>query len=108
MLSKIITEAKLIKDAPKIPMATDTRTTILKNTAIAKFAKIPAEATQIVPFFLSRKFSGLYGTGFAQPIKKGAFVITKIKGNMTEPNGSKCFKGFKVSLPAYWAVLSPK
>lgn len=31
----------------------------------------------------------------------------QIRGTMTEPTGSMCFIGFKVSLPAYFAVGSP-
>ena len=42
-----------------------------KKIAIEKFANTPAPATAIVPHFLLLKLSGLYGTGFAQPIKNG-------------------------------------
>ena len=76
--------------------------------AIKIFAKIPAEATAIVPHFLLLKLSGLYGTGFAQPNKKGACVKTKSAGKKTEPKKSKCLMGFRVNRPAKRAVLSPK
>ena len=108
ILSKTTTDASETKDALKKPVATEILITSPKKIAIARFAKIPADATHNVPIFLSLKFSGLYGTGFAQPIKNGALVKTKIRGKITEPKGSKCFKGFSVSRPAYSAVLSPK
>ena len=79
-----------------------------KNKATKIFANIPAEATATVPHFLFVRLFGLYGTGFAQPNKNEAWVKTKNKGIITEPNKSKCFNGFKVSRPAYSAVLSPK
>ena len=80
-----------------------------KNTAKAKLANIPAEATQNVPTLRSSglKLFGLYGTGFAHPIKKGAFVMTRRSGIIIEPYKSRCFRGFKVNLPAYLAVVSP-
>jgi len=47
------------------------------------------------------------GTGFAQPTNTGLPLINKSKGKITEPKGSKCFKGFRVNLPEYFAVGSP-
>lgn len=55
-----------------------------------------------------RKLYGLYGTGFAQPIKNGEFASAKSIGKITEPNGSKCFRGFSVRRPKCFAVGSPK
>ena len=79
-----------------------------KTTAKEIFDKGPATETFISPHFLSRKLYGFTGTGFAQPNKTGLPAINKSKGKIIEPNGSKCFKGFKVSLPSYFAVGSPK
>ena len=54
-----------------------------KKIAMKKFANTPAEATAIVPHFLSDRLFGLYGTGFAQPNKNGDPVITKSPGKRT-------------------------
>ena len=47
---------------------------------------------------------GLYGTGFAHPIRNGECDSARRPGIMMEPMGSICFKGFKVNLPANRAV----
>src|SRR3989344_2005527 len=72
-----------------------------KIIAIKKFAKTPAVATQIVPHFLLLKFSGLYGTGFAQPNRNEECDRTKSVGKIIEPKRSRCFSGFKVRRPAW-------
>ena len=81
---------------------------IPKMTATRIFEAGPAKAMSGSATFLFLKLYGLYGTGFAQPIIKPAFIKYKTNGKTTEPNQSKCFSGFKVSLPSYCAVLSPK
>ena len=90
------------------PLFIEKRKMSPKKTAIKRFAKIPAPATAIVPNFLFIRLFGLYGTGFAQPNKNGEWVKTRNAGKIIEPKISKCLSGFKVSLPAYKAVLSPK
>ena len=62
-----IIETKLIDGAPFM----EKRKISPKKTAIKRLAKIPAEATATVPHFLLVRLFGLYGTGFAQPNKKG-------------------------------------
>lgn len=79
-----------------------------KNITSTRFARIPAIATKKVPFLSLRRFFGLYGTGLAQPITKPAFIIIKRSGSITDPKGSRCFNGFKVSRPLNLAVLSPR
>ena len=81
-----------------------------KITATAKLTEGPAIATFKDPHRLSLKLKGFMGTGFAQPKMGPCPKVTKssTKGSKTEPMGSKCFKGFKVNLPAYFAVGSAK
>ena len=81
-----------------------------KAIATAKLVAGPAKATFNEPHFWSLKLCGFMGMGFAQP-KTGpcpAVAISKSRGSIKEPKRSRCFKGFKVSLPAYFAVKSPK
>lgn len=80
-----------------------------KIIAIRKFVAGPATETFNSPHFWSLRLYGLIGTGFAQPkIGPLPMVANKSsKGRITEPKGSKCFKGFKVNLPACFAVGSP-
>ena len=81
-----------------------------KITAKTKLTRGPEIATFKDPHFLSLKLKGFMGTGFAQP-KIGpwpAVIKSNARGSKTEPMGSKCFKGFKVNLPAYFAVGSPR
>ena len=47
------------------------------------------------------------GTGFAQPKTIGNLSVISKKGNIMEPIGSKCAKGFRVNLPAFRGVVSP-
>ena len=58
------------------------------------------------PLRLSLKYIGLYGTGFAYP-KTGPPRESSSNGMRTVPNGSTCFRGFKLSLPQFFAVGSP-
>lgn len=60
-----------------------------KNKAIIKFPKGPAIATLASPYFLSLKLFGLYGTGLAQPKRKGLPVKTKTSGRKKDPNHSR-------------------
>jgi len=83
---------------------------IPKNTAMKKLLAGPAKATLKFPHFLSLKLLGFTGTGFVHP-NMGPFppvAINKNKGTNTEPNRSKCGKGFKVNLPESFAVGSTK
>ena len=84
-----------------------------KTMAKAKFAATPAMETFKVPHFLSLKLYGFTGTGFAHPKINGCppgkrDMSINRRGRITEPKGSKCFIGFRVRRPAYFAVGSPK
>jgi len=82
---------------------------IRPNTkAIKKFEAGPAKETFISPYFLSEKLWGFTGTGLAHPKSIGLCVINKSKGSMIDPKGSRCLRGFNVSLPSFLAVGSPK
>ena len=80
-----------------------------KIKANKKLTLGPAKETLRLPHFWSLKLKGLPGTGFAQPIigPWPAVIKSKSKGKIIVPNMSICFKGFKVSLPAFFAVGSP-
>lgn len=84
-----------------------------KVRANAKFDSTPASETNISPFFKSRKFKGLTGTGLAQPIKKPGRTPVRIgssksiAGSKIVPMGSMWGIGFNVNLPARCAVVSP-
>lgn len=75
--------------------------------AIRRFVTGPAKETFTIPHFLSLKFRGFTGTGFAQP-KTGKFKINRVKGKRIVPIGSMWAIGFKVNLPSLFAVSSPK
>lgn len=77
------------------------------KTAKVKFDAGPTSATLAGPYFRSRKFSGLYGTGLAYP-NMNPPNINEMSGRKTEPNISRCFIGFRVSRPRFLAVGSPK
>ena len=79
-----------------------------KTKATAKLDKGPAKAILAGPHLRSLNRKGLKGTGLAQAKKTRLLIIISKIGKITEPNQSKCFKGFNVSLPAYFAVGSPK
>src|SRR3990167_1093560 len=79
-----------------------------KNKAKAIFEAGPAMETFKDPHFWSLKLYGLIGTGLAQPkITPLGKRASKI-GRITDPKGSKCFNGFRVRRPAYFAVGSPR
>jgi len=81
-----------------------------KIKPIEKLVRGPAIETFNIPHFLSLRLNELIGTGFAQA-KIGPWPLVNIikkSGKMTDPIGSKCFKGFKESRPASLAVGSPK
>src|SRR3989344_4411939 len=78
-----------------------------KTRAIKIFESGPAAATMASPQRWFLKLYGLKGTGFAQPIIKPAPEMERRGGKITEPNGSRCFSGFSVSRPSYFAVESP-
>ena len=82
--------------------------TIDNTRATAIFEAGPAIATSNSPHLLFRRLYGLYGTGFAQPKMSPPGRIANIRGRITEPKGSKCFSGFSVRRPSYFAVVSPK
>ena len=83
-------------------------TMIPNKIATKKFEAGPARAISGSDMLLFLKLYGLYGTGLAQPIIKPVPVRYKNSGRTIEPNKSRCFIGFNVSLPSYCAVLSPK
>lgn len=103
-------DIKFIRNAPgKIPRVDGkNRIASPKTKESERFAKGPAAPTQAGPHRLFRKLYGLYGTGLAQPIKNGLCVIMSRAGRRIDPKRSRCGIGFKVNLPAYLAVLSPK
>lgn len=86
---------------------------ILATEAKAKLERTPAADTISSPVRKLLKFNGFTGTGLAQAIRNPGGVPVKKEGNSRragkriEPIGSMCGIGFKVSLPAFWAVLSP-
>lgn len=65
----------------------------------------PARATISSPVLRFLKLYGLIMTGFAQP--KPIPDKEVMRGTINEPKSSKCFSGFKVSLPCILAVGSP-
>lgn len=79
-----------------------------KMSAINRFEIGPANATSGSAIFRCLKLYGLYDTGFAHPIMNGEPMINKNRGSNTDPYQSRCLIGFRVSLPSYCAVLSPK
>ncbi len=66
----------------------------------------PASATRAKPHSPYFKLRVLIGTGLAPP-KTGMPVMARKSGSIIDMNGSKCLKGFKVSLPDNFAVSSP-
>jgi len=73
----------------------------IKNKKANKIlAKGPAIDTSKISLLIFLKLAGFIGTGFAQPI-----ILVRI--NMRVPRGSRCLRGFKVNLPAFFAVGSP-
>lgn len=84
--------------------------TIIKTENITereKFDSGPAEETFTLSTAGFLKFTGLTGTGFAQPIRKLEFDKIKNNGTMMVPTMSICGIGLKVKRPAYFAVGSP-
>lgn len=94
------------KYAPEIRFSGTKCKVIAIKIAMPIFVKTPAEATNS-----SAKrplnIKGLYGTGFAHPAIPPE-TNRKIDGTTIEPTKSRCFRGFGVSLPAIFAVGSPK
>ena len=78
------------------------------TTASSRFIPGPAAATSA----MSRRgwciFRGSIGTGLAQPNRKLPGNIKQISGKIMVPNGSIWAIGFRVNLPAFSAVWSPK
>ena len=64
----------------------------------------PAIATKASPFLPDFKALKLTGTGFAQPIMIPVWEMAQSRGNIIDPNISKCFIGFKVRRPIILAV----
>lgn len=79
-----------------------------KMRAMTRFESGPAAAIRNSPERLFLRLYGLYGTGLAQPKTNPGVMMAIISGRMTEPKGSICLIGFKVSLPCNRAVGSPK
>ena len=105
---KTPTSRSVVSGLPENPF--ETRMLWAKANIIAKikFVTTPAAETTTSPSFGLLKLYGLYGTGFAQPIIAPPKLTTDIMGNSIEPTMSICGTGFIVSLPAFFAVLSPK
>ena len=87
-----------IKDPNVLGIASGTKIN-MPTKASKKFERGPANAVNAISCFGYLKLFGLTMTGFAQPNLKNKMKI--------KPIGSMCFKGFKVSLPSRFAVLSP-
>lgn len=68
----------------------------------------PASATRAMSFLPSFRLNGSIGTGFAAPNITGEPDNMRRRGSKTLMKGSICFLGFKVNLPASFAVGSPK
>ena len=76
-----------------------------KNKAINKFDAGPAIEIRNSPHLLFFTLYGFHIMGFAHPkVKPKKDVII---GTITEPNISRCFKGFNVNLPCNLGVGSP-
>ena len=75
--------------------------------AIKIFVRGPDKETSAMSFRPSFRLNGSTGTGFAAPKITGEPEIIKRRGRRTLINGSMCFLGFRVSLPASLAVGSP-
>ena len=75
--------------------------------ARAMLAVGPAIPTQNISFLGLLSFRKFTGTGFAQPNRKGDFVIIRSKGRIIVPMGSIWGIGFRVNLPECLAVESP-
>jgi len=71
------------------------------------FARGPAKPTFIMSLLGSLNPMKLIGTGFAQPITTGEFIMISMTGSNIVPKGSICETGFRVSLPENLAVGSP-
>ncbi len=73
---------------------------IIENTiASKKLLNGPANETKKRSLLGFLKYRGFIGTGFAHP----TFTMSRAMA----PIGSKCFMGFRESLPALFAVGSP-
>lgn len=94
------------KELGRSVISSETRIITANIKAIHRFEKGPAKATIASPHLLFFKLYGLYGTGLAHPKIKPEKLVRI--GTMTEPTGSMCLMGFKVSLPSYFAVRSPR
>jgi len=81
---------------------------ILIAMAIRILARGPAAPTNIISCFGFFNPEKLTGTGFAQPKRNGDPEIIRKTGKIIVPMGSICARGFRVSLPAYLAVGSPR
>jgi len=79
----------------------------LTTTAIKIFVSGPESETRARSFRPSLKLNGSTGTGFAAPKITGDPETIKISGRRMLINGSMCFLGSSVSLPASLAVGSP-
>ena len=64
---------------------------IIVTKASIRLANGPANPTKAVTFFWSLKYIGIIGTGYAHP--------NPINNSAIAPKGSRCFIGFKDSLP---------
>lgn len=105
-LRKTINPRKAIASGLKIVLPNLIRMATIRATTILEAG--PARATFRGPYrgsLYSRV--GSYGTGFAQPRIMGELAMNRKRGNKSEPTTSKCLIGFRVNLPASFAVSSP-
>jgi hypothetical protein len=82
------------------------RSTIPKTRAIKRFESGPAIEIRSSPHLLFLTLLGFHSIGRAHPKVNPAKEV--IIGMINEPNRSRCFNGFKVSLPCILGVGSPK
>ncbi len=86
---------------------------MVRSIALAVMARVilvsgPAKATHIISLSGFRKNAGSTGTGLAQPRIKPEPDSIKSAGSIIDPKISICGIGFRVSLPRFLAVGSPK
>ena len=83
--------------------------TMVITSANSRFDRGPAAEVSMIPVFMRMrrvKFTGVIGTGLAQP-KKGAPLVNPTMGISRVPIGSMCGRGLSVRRPCRAAVSSP-
>ena len=105
-VSHIVFKKIIIFEFPILIIELNRYNKTTQNIVIIKLAIGPAIATKNISFFGLFKFTGLIGTGLAQPKTKPP-IYNKRPGSNKVPMGSMCAIGFKVNLPCISAVRSP-